>query len=58
MPFIEITQFAGDSVERKQEILSAVTKAYVEATGKDPAKVHAILTEVPPEQWAVGGQTF
>ncbi|ANI92217.1 tautomerase family protein [Dietzia timorensis] len=58
MPFIEIKQFAGDSVEKKQEILAAVTNAYSEVTGKDPAKVHAILTEVPPAQWAVGGRTF
>ncbi|WP_333618685.1 tautomerase family protein [Dietzia sp.] len=59
MPFIEIKQFAGDDdAEKKSEILAAVTAAYCEATGKDPAKVHAILTEVPPGQWAVGGKTF
>lgn len=58
MPFIEIKQFAGESAEKKKEILEAVTQAYCDAAGKDPAKVHAILTEVPPEQWAVGGQTF
>lgn len=58
MPFIEIKQFSGDSAEKKKEILAAVTKAYCEASGRAPENVHAILTEVSPEQWAVGGQTF
>lgn len=58
MPFIEIKQFAGDDDAKKAEILAAVTAAYCEAAGKDPAKVHAILTEVPPGQWALGGTTF
>lgn len=58
MPFIEVKQFAGDDDQRKAEILAAVTRAYCEVTGKDPGKVHAVLTEVPPQHWAVGGTTF
>ena len=56
MPLIQISQTPGLTPERKRAIIAAVTQAYAEAAGKDPAAVWVTLTEVPRENWGVGGE--
>jgi 4-oxalocrotonate tautomerase len=41
----------------KNELISRVTDAVVTTLGVDPEQVRVLLFEVPPEHWAVGGQT-
>ena len=41
--------------EQKAEVISAVTRAYAEAAGKNPSSVWVTITEVPRENWGVGG---
>jgi len=55
MPFIQISQTPGLNSEQKRATITAVTKAYVEATGKDPASVWVTITELPRDNWGVGG---
>ncbi|WP_345345789.1 tautomerase family protein [Rhodococcus olei] len=55
MPLIQISQTTGLSAERKRAVIEAVTAAYAEASGKDPAKVWVTITDVPGENWGVGG---
>ncbi len=55
MPMIQISQTPGLTAERKRAVIEGVTRAYAEASGKDPAKVWVTITEVPGENWGVGG---
>lgn len=55
MPLIQISQTPGLSAEQKRATIESVTKAYAEATGKDPKAVWVTITEVPREHWGVGG---
>ncbi|MFC0451913.1 MULTISPECIES: tautomerase family protein [Rhodococcus] len=55
MPLIQISQTPGLTAEQKRATIEAVTKAYAEATGKDPAAVWVTITEVPRDSWGVGG---
>lgn len=55
MPLIQISQTAGLSAARKRAVIEAVTAAYADASGKDPAKVWVTIAEVPAENWGVGG---
>lgn len=56
MPLIQISQIPGLSADQKRATIEAVTKAYSEATGKDAAKIWVTITDVPAEQWGVGGK--
>ncbi len=55
MPLIQISQTPGLSDEQKAEVISAVTRAYAESSGKNPSSVWVTITEVPRENWGVGG---
>lgn len=55
MPLIQISQTPGLSTEQKADVIAAVTKAYAEASGKPESSVWVTLTEVPRENWGVGG---
>ncbi|NLU82979.1 4-oxalocrotonate tautomerase family protein [Rhodococcus sp. HNM0569] len=55
MPLIQISQTPGLSTEQKRDVIAAVTKAYAEATGKNESSVWVTLTDVPRENWGVGG---
>lgn len=56
MPMIQITQTPGLTREQKRAVIEAVTRAYAEAAGKNPDKVWVTITEVPGENWGVGGK--
>lgn len=55
MPLIQISQTPGLSAEQKRAVIEAVTRAYAEAAGKNPDKVWVTITDVPRENWGVGG---
>jgi 4-oxalocrotonate tautomerase len=57
MPVIRIELLQGRTPERKYELITRVTDAVVTTLGVDLEQVRVILFEVPPEHWAVGGQT-
>ncbi|RVW00437.1 tautomerase family protein [Rhodococcus spongiicola] len=56
MPLIQISQTPGLTAEQKRAAIAAVTKAYAEATGKNASKVWVTITDVPRENWGVGGE--
>ena len=55
VPLIQISQTPGLTPEQKSAVIAAVTSAYAEAAGKNPDKVWVTITEVPGENWGVGG---
>lgn len=55
MPLIQISQTPGFDAAQKRATIEAVTKAYVDATGKPPSSVWVTITDVPRESWGVGG---
>ena len=56
MPLIQISQTPGLTPEQKRAAIAAVTTAYAEATGKNPDAVWVTITDIPREQWGVGGK--
>jgi 4-oxalocrotonate tautomerase len=55
MPVIEITFFEGRPIEKKRELVKAVTDAMSRTMDLPPEGIHVILKEVKKDQWAVGG---
>jgi 4-oxalocrotonate tautomerase len=55
MPIVRIDLVAGRSPERTRDLIRHVTDAVVAALDVRPEQVRVLLTEVPPEHWAVGG---
>ena len=58
MPIVRIDLLAGRTPERKAELIRRVTDAVVASLEVAPQQVRVLLNEVPPEHWAVGGQSF
>jgi 4-oxalocrotonate tautomerase len=57
MPIVRIEMLEGRSPERKQALIEQVTAAVVTSLEVKPEQVRVLLYELPPEHWAVGGQT-
>lgn len=57
MPFIQINQLDGMAPADKARVIEAVTAAYAEASGKDPAKVWVHVHDMPLDSFGVGGTT-
>ncbi|WP_137725949.1 tautomerase family protein [Prescottella subtropica] len=55
MPLIQISQTPGLTADQKRDVIAAVTAAYAEAAGKNASSVWVTLTDVPRENWGVGG---
>jgi 4-oxalocrotonate tautomerase len=58
MPLIQISQTPGLTDEQKAAVISEVTRAYADAAGKNPSSVWVTITEVPRENWGVGGTSL
>ncbi|MDV8001763.1 tautomerase family protein [Rhodococcus sp. IEGM 1408] len=58
MPFIQINQLDGMDSESKARVIEAVTSAYAEASGKDPAKVWVHVNDMPHDSFGIGGRVF
>jgi 4-oxalocrotonate tautomerase len=57
MPIVRIELLQGRTPAVKDELIARVTDAVVTMLGVDPEQVRVLLYELPPEHWAVGGQT-
>jgi 4-oxalocrotonate tautomerase len=57
MPIVRIELLQGRATKVKNELIARVTNAVVDTLGVDPDQVRVLLYELPPEHWAVGGQT-
>ena len=57
MPIVRIELLLGRTPAMKEELIVRVTDAVVTTLGVDPEQVRVLLYELPPEHWAVGGQT-
>ena len=55
MPVVEITLFEGRTIEKKRELVKAVTDAVSKTLNLDPQAIHILLREMKKDQWAVGG---
>lgn len=58
MPIVRIDLLEGRAAERKADLIRRVTEAVVAALDVRPEQVRVLLSEVPPEHWAVGGTTM
>jgi 4-oxalocrotonate tautomerase len=56
MPNITVQMFAGRDVEKKRALVSALTRATVEALGCKPEAVNIILQDVEKSDWAQAGR--
>ena len=57
MPIVHIEMLQGRAPEVKNELIARVTDAVVTTLGVDLEQVRVLLYELPPEHWAVSGQT-
>ncbi len=57
MPIVRIELLQGRAHTVKNELIARVTDAVVTTLGIDPDQVRVLIYELPPEHWAVGGQT-
>ena len=57
MPSVRIELFQGRAPKVKNELIAHVTDARVSTLGVEREQVRVLLDELPPEHWAVGGQT-
>ena len=57
MPIVRIELLQGRTPKVKNELIARVTDAVVTTLGIDSDQVRILLYELPPEHWAVGGQT-
>jgi 4-oxalocrotonate tautomerase len=58
MPIVRIDLLEGRTTERKADLIRRVTEAVVAALDVRPEQVRVLLSEVPPEHWAIGGRTI
>lgn len=55
MPIVHVYMLRGRNAEQKHLLVSALTRAMVDAAGAEPERVYVVLDEVEPENWARGG---
>jgi 4-oxalocrotonate tautomerase len=56
MPFINI-KMTPATAKQKAALIEAVTQLMVDMLGKDPAKTHVVIEEIPTDNWGVAGET-
>ncbi|MBS7621529.1 tautomerase family protein, partial [Candidatus Bathyarchaeota archaeon] len=55
MPLVQVSVWAGMSLESKRKIVQGITKVF-EDIGVPKDAVEIIIYEVPKTNWATGGQ--
>jgi 4-oxalocrotonate tautomerase len=58
MPIAQISIIAGRTADQKQRLAEQVTAAIVDALGAAPESVRVLISEVPANQWFVGGTSI
>lgn len=59
MPIIRVEMFAGRSREQKAALARRLTEAFIDTCGRPgqrPDGVWVLISELPSENWAVGGK--
>jgi 4-oxalocrotonate tautomerase len=56
MPIIKIEMFPGRTKEQKRELSRRLTDAFIDVAGGKPEGVHILFTDVPKDEWSVGGE--
>lgn len=56
MPFVHIELVAGRTSEQKMNLVKEVTEVVAKNTGAPSEKIHVILNEMQPENYAVNGE--
>lgn len=56
MPFVTLQIAKGHSVEKKRELVQALTQTLVDTLGTKPEWVTIHIDEFERENWAVGGE--
>lgn len=56
MPIVNVTFFPGRTVDQKRELVKRLTDVVVEVAGTEPHDVWVTFTEVPKNDFGVGGQ--
>jgi 4-oxalocrotonate tautomerase len=52
---VTIETLEGRSLQQKQQLVAAITKAMVEIAHARPATVHIVIRDVPPTNWGLAG---
>jgi 4-oxalocrotonate tautomerase len=55
MPIVRIDLLEGRDAARKAELMRRITEVMVEVLEVRPEQVRVLLSELPPEHWAIGG---
>ncbi|HSH91349.1 MAG TPA: 4-oxalocrotonate tautomerase [Ramlibacter sp.] len=55
MPTIRVELLEGRTAEQKQNLVTALTQACVEALGSKPEAVDVLLFDIKRTDWATGG---
>ena len=58
MPIIRVEMFEGRTIEKKRELIKALTAEMVRVTGAGEASVNVIIDEIKKENWAAGGELY
>ncbi|GAX37629.1 putative 4-oxalocrotonate tautomerase [Nodularia sp. NIES-3585] len=56
MPFITVQIAKGHSVEKKRQLVKALTDTLIETLGSKPEWITIHIDKFERENWAVGGQ--
>ena len=57
VPFVEIKMWEGRSAEEKNQLISAVTKAFGDVLNTKPDVLTIVITDVPKENWGSRGKS-
>ena len=55
MAVVTIEMLEGRSLQQKQQLVAAITKAMVEIAHARPATLHVVIRDVPPTDWGLAG---
>lgn len=58
MPIIQVHNASPSSIEKKRELVAALTATYAQVMGIRPDTIRVILHEVPRKNWSVAGVTL
>jgi 4-oxalocrotonate tautomerase len=56
MPFITVQIAKGHSIEKKRQLVQALTETLINTLGSKPEWITIHIDEFERENWAVGGQ--
>ena len=55
MAVVTIEMLEGRSLQQKQQLVAAITRAMVEIAHTSPATLHVVIRDVPQTNWGLAG---